>query len=149
MADGPQDVIGRMVTKALGGRSPEEFVPVIVPKDIKTPAELMADEPEKDSIKGIARKFIPIDIAKGVGDIGEDVFRFGRSLTPEHIIGARGEIDLPEPLNPNTLIYPAARASTKELTLPRPRSGEKFPAPPPLPPPPHELLGKLPEPWKR
>jgi len=141
----PQDVVGKIMTKALGGRSPEDFVPAILPPEIKSPRELMADEPDKDSVKGVLRKFIPIDPAKIVGDIGEDAYRFVRSLTPEHIIGARGEIDLPEPIDLNKALIHPARGATREMVLPRPYPGKGLPTPP-LPPPPHEVL---PGPWRK
>ena len=144
MPEGPEDVVGQAMTKVLGGRSPVDFVPEILPKDIKSPRELTQGEPDGFSVKGFLRKFIPIDPAKVVGDIGEDGYRFARSLTPEHLIGARGEIDLPEPIDLNKVLVHPARGATREMVLPR-LPGKGLPTPP-LPPPPHEVL---PGPWKK
>jgi hypothetical protein len=142
MPEQPQDVVGRIVTKALGGRSPEDWVPTIVPKEIKSPAELMADEPKKDSIPGVVEKFVPIDAPKVVGDVGEDVYDFARSLTPQNIF-AKGSIDVPEPKNLNEIIKVPHAFGSKELRLNAPPGLPPLPGIP-MPPPPHEVLGKLP-----
>jgi len=142
MPDGPTDVIGKIATKVLGGRSPDDFLPVILPPEIKSPRELMAGEPKGHSIPGIVEKFIPIDAPKAVGDVGEDVYNFARSLTPQNIF-AKGSIDLPEPKNLNEIIKTPHAFGAKELRLPAPSGLPQIPGIP-FPPPPHELIGKLP-----
>jgi hypothetical protein len=141
MPEQPQDVVGRIVTKALGGRSPEEWVPAIIPKEIKSPAELTGSEPKGHSIPGIVEKFIPIDAPKVVGDVGEDIYGFARSLTPQNIF-ARGRIDLPEPKNLNEIIKVPHAFGAKELQLPAPSGLPQIPGFP-MPPPPHQVF-KLP-----
>lgn len=136
-AEAPKDVIGQIVTKVLGNRSPADFVPVIVPPEIKSPAELMADEPKGQSIPGIIEKFVPVDAPKVVGDIGEDVYDFARSLTPQNIF-AQGKIDLPEPKNLNEVIKKPQAFSAKELKL-GPPGLPPIPTPPGLKPP-HEVF---------
>lgn len=134
----PKDVVGQILSKVLGNRSPADFVPVIVPPEIKSPAELMADEPKKDSIPSVVEKFIPIDAPKVVGDIGEDIHDFARSLTPTNLF-ARGAIDVPEPKSPQEIILKPHAFSAKEVRL-NPPPG--FPAPPVPPgfPSPQEFL---------
>jgi hypothetical protein len=141
LAEPPKDFIGQMLHKAMGGRGPADFVPTILPPEVKSPAELMADEPKGNSVPGIVEKFIPIDAPKAVGDIGEDVYRAARSLTPQHVF-ARGKLDLPEPKALGEIIKRPQSLATKELTLQNPL--ELLGAPkgmlPPLPPPPHQLI---------
>lgn len=139
-AEAPKDFIGQILTKALGNRSPSDFVPMIVPPEIKSPAELMASEPKKDSVPGVIEKFIPLNAPKAVGDIGEDFYDFARSLTPQNIAG-KGSIDLPEPKRPDELILKPHSYSAKEFRLNSPPGLPAFPLP--LPPglkPPHELF---------
>jgi hypothetical protein len=137
-AEAPKDVIGQIVTKVLGNRSPADFVPIIVPPEIKSPAELMADEPKGQSIPGIIEKFVPVDAPKVVGDIGEDIYDFGRSLTPQNIF-AKGNIDLPEPKNLNEVIMKPHALSAKEFKMTAPPGLPPLPFPPGLKPP-HELI---------
>lgn len=137
-AEAPKDVIGQIVTKVLGNRSPADFVPTIVPPEIKSPAELMADEPKKDSIPGVIEKFVPVDAPKVAGDIGEDIYDFARSLTPQNIF-AKGSIDLPEPKNLNEVIIKPNAFGSKELRMPAPPGLPPIPTPPGLKPP-HELF---------
>jgi hypothetical protein len=137
-ATAPQDVIGQIITKALGNRSPADFVPVIVPPQIKSPAELMADEPKKDSIPGIVEKFVPVDAPKVVGDIGEDIYDLLRSVTPENIAG-KGSIDLPEPKGLNEILLKPHAFAAREVRMNAPPGLPPLPFPPGLKPP-HELI---------
>ena len=137
-AEAPKDVIGQILSKALGNRSPSDFVPVIVPSEIKSPAELMANEPKKDSIPSVVEKFIPLDAPKAVGDIGEDIYDFARSLTPQNIFG-KGNIDLPEPKSPQDIILKPHAFSAKEFRMSAPPGLPPLPFPPGLKPP-HELI---------
>jgi len=144
MSDCPTDVIGQIVCKALGNRSPDQFVPQILPEDVKTPDQLTADENEKFSVKGALRKFVPINFAKALGDVETDVYRFARSLTPEHVLGGKGKIDLPEPKPPAELLFHGGKFPTKEVRLDNPLSA--LPTPPGMkaPPAPQDLLPPLP-----
>jgi hypothetical protein len=143
MAEPPKDFIGQTLFKVMGGRGPADFVPTLLPPEIKSPAELMADESKGNSVPGIVEKFIPIDAPKAVGDIGEDVYRAARSLTPQHVF-AKGRLDLPEPKALTEIIKRPQALMTKDLTLQHP--AEFFGAPkglpglPPLPPPPQQFL---------
>lgn len=138
VAEAPKDFIGQMLHKAMGGRGPADFVPVILPPEIRSPAELMADEPKGNSIPGIVEKFVPLDAPKVVGDIGEDIYDFGRSLTPQNIF-AKGSIDLPEPKKLNEIIKVPQAFSSKELKLNAPSGLPQIPGLP-MPPPPHQMF---------
>lgn len=142
MAEPPKDVLGQIAYKLMGGRGPADFVPEILPKDIKSPVELMADEPKGHSVPGIIEKFVPLDAPKVVGDIGEDIYRLARSATPQNVF-ARGKLDLPEPSKAlNEIIKRPQQLVTKEVTLQHPLEvlGAPKGALPPLPPLPHQVL---------
>ena len=143
LAEPPKDFTGQILFKAMGGRGPADFVPTIVPPEIKSPAELMADEPKGNSLAGMVEKFVPIDAPKAVGDIGEDVYRGARSLAPAHFF-AKGKLDLPEPKALNEIIKRPQSFMTKDLTLQNPLemlgAPKGLPGLPPLPPPPHQVI---------
>jgi hypothetical protein len=134
MPEPPKDFIGQMIYKAMGERGPEDFVPTILPKNIKSPRELMADDPKGHSVPAMVEKVVPVDVPKAVGDIGEDVHSFVRSLSPQNIF-AKGTIDLPEPKSPQELILRPHAFSSRDVRIHAPPGLPQIPGLPGLPAP--------------
>lgn len=123
------DLLYSVVKKMLGNRPPEDFVPELVPREIKSPTEVAAEMGKNFSVEDAAKAFIPVDVPKMVDDIADDMVRFAGSLTPENL-AAGGEIDLPEPsLRPQDVLYHPESFPPKGLALPKPKL-PKLPRPP-------------------
>ena len=127
----PTDVVGQVVSKLLGNRAPEEFIPQIVTPGIVRSCEDLAQEHGRQcSLDGVVKEFIPADPLNMIGNLQTDVVGFVVGLTPKSVIVDRS---LMQPYKPVGLLrsvdeikasFDTARAnapmSPPKMDLPKP-----------------------------